>query len=124
MTRITLVPPLSPPALTFVLPATPPYIKPGMPPLIEPLESRIAPAAVAMFTDVDGDMVKITASKGMSADLQIAAHVNGSGLLTLLDLSHATWQAEFEGASITIAGEPQKSRAFALGGTCTRRRSR
>jgi hypothetical protein len=36
---------------------------------IEPLETRIAPAAVFTFTDVDGDRVTITTSKGTNADL-------------------------------------------------------
>jgi hypothetical protein len=47
-------------------------------PTIEPLEARIAPAAVFTFIDVDGQ-------------------------LTLLDLSHATWGTEFAGANVSIA---------------------
>ena len=68
---------------------------------IEPLESRIVPAAIAMFTDVDGDMVKVTASKGTSTDLQTATHVT-AGQLTLLDLTSASWDDEFKGTNITI----------------------
>ena len=38
-------------------------------PSIEPLEPRIAPAAVFTFTDVDGDIVTVKTSKGTNADL-------------------------------------------------------
>lgn len=38
-------------------------------PLLEPLEDRIAPAS-AFYTDVDGDSVKVTTSKGTDTDLQ------------------------------------------------------
>jgi hypothetical protein len=41
--------------------------------LIELLESRIAPAAVITFTDLDGDLVTISSSKGTVAELQNAA---------------------------------------------------
>ena len=58
--------------------------------LTEPLEARIAPAAVFSFTDVDGDTVKITSSVGLSAHLATAAHLAG-GQLQLLDLTKATW---------------------------------
>jgi hypothetical protein len=68
-------------------------------PVIEPLESRIAPAAVFTFTDVDGDKVKITASKGTSAELQAAAQFTGTtGQLTDLDLT----SGKFNGANISI----------------------
>jgi hypothetical protein len=46
---------------------TPAHMK--TPSFIEPLETRIAPAAVLTFTDVDGDIVTITSSKGTLADL-------------------------------------------------------
>src|SRR5688572_12817227 len=38
-------------------------------PMIEALETRIAPAAVFTFTDVDGDLVTIKTSKGTNAEL-------------------------------------------------------
>lgn len=68
---------------------------------IEPLESRIAPAAVFTFVEADHDTVKISTSKGTDADLGAAAHVN-SGQLNVLDLSMATWGTEFAGASVSI----------------------
>ncbi len=75
---------------------------------IEPLESRIAPAAVFSFTDVDGDVVKITASKGTNADLASAAHIS-LGQLQSLDLSAATFGAEFSHANVTITATPGMS---------------
>ncbi len=39
---------------------------------IEPLEARIAPAAVFTFTDLDGDLVTVSSSKGVNADLAAA----------------------------------------------------
>lgn len=39
---------------------------------IEPLETRIAPAAVFTFTDTDGDKVTVKTSKGTDADLAAA----------------------------------------------------
>ena len=53
-----------------------------LPTSIEILESRIAPAAIT-FTDFDGDRVKITVSKGTSADIRAAAHISGGQLLEL-----------------------------------------
>ncbi len=68
---------------------------------VELLESRISPAAVATFTEGDGDMVKVSSSKGTVADLEVATHAAG-GQLTLLDLTSATWGQEFNGANLTI----------------------
>ncbi len=68
---------------------------------IEILESRIAPAAVFHFTDVDGDKVTVHSSKGSNFALANAAHVVG-GQLQLLDLSGASFGAEFSGANISI----------------------
>jgi hypothetical protein len=36
---------------------------------VEPLETRIAPAAIFTFIDVDGDAVTVKTSKGTNADL-------------------------------------------------------
>ena len=47
---------------------------------IEPLESRIAPAAVFIFTDVDGDAVTIATSKGTNADLAAIVTVENAGV--------------------------------------------
>jgi hypothetical protein len=46
---------------------------------IEPLESRIAPAAVFTFTDVDGDTVTVKTSKGTNVDLVAAIHLTDVG---------------------------------------------
>ena len=40
---------------------------------VELLESRIAPAAIYHFTDVDGDLVTIKTSKGTDAQLAARA---------------------------------------------------
>jgi hypothetical protein len=42
---------------------------------VEPLESRVAPAGVFTFTDVDGDLVTIKSSEGTDADLAFAINV-------------------------------------------------
>jgi hypothetical protein len=69
----------------------------------EPLEARIAPASVIHFTDVDGDKVTITASKGDVTNK--ALFLNYGTLygpreeLTVLDLSSKA----FNGANITIS---------------------
>ena len=71
-------------------------------PAIEPLEARIAPAAIFHYTDVDGDKVTLTSSTGVSADLGNAAHVVG-GQLQLLDLQTAMFGNEFRDADITLS---------------------
>jgi len=71
-------------------------------PSIEPLETRIAPAGVFFtFGDVDGDLIKVSSSKGTLHDLFTGATVGGNGLTTL-DLSHNTWGNEFNGANISV----------------------
>ena len=70
---------------------------------IEPLESRIAPAALITFTDVDGDAVTISSSKGTSADLQAAAHFDITGhILQELAVNTTT----FAGANLSITAKP------------------
>jgi hypothetical protein len=61
---------------------------------IEPLETRVAPASVLTFTDVDGDKVKVVASSGDLNAVGVATFANvGAGqqlqLLTLSDPSIA-----------------------------------
>jgi hypothetical protein len=64
--------------------------------VIEPLEVRIAPASVFLYTDIDGDKVTIKSTAG---DLTATGVVNVvGGQLQLLDLHDAT----FDGASITF----------------------
>lgn len=66
--------------------------------IVEPLEDRIAPATFS-FTDVDGDTVTITTSKGSDAALEDAAE-RDMGQLETLDFSNLT---EFAGTSVKIA---------------------
>lgn len=47
---------------------------------IEPLESRIAPAALVTITDLDGDTVAVKTSKGTVAQLTAALKLSGAGL--------------------------------------------
>jgi autotransporter family porin len=67
---------------------------------IEPLESRIAPAAVTLtFTDVDGDTVKVTTSHGnlVTGDLTLMT----SGLGQQLQKLNLT-DSSFAGANVSI----------------------
>jgi hypothetical protein len=67
---------------------------------IESLESRVAPAAVVTYTDIDGDIVKITASKGPldAADLTFLGG-GTSGQLATLNLT----DPGFDGARIIFS---------------------
>jgi hypothetical protein len=76
---------------------------------IEILEPRIAPAALVTFTDVDGDIVTISVSKGTTAQLAVAAGDLSDGRLQSLDL--ASQPTVYAGANISITAKP------ALGGT-------
>ena len=80
---------------------------------IEPLESRIAPAAVFSFTDVDGDRVKITVSKGGITDADLAA----AGVVNLTnaaqpaigkghELQALNLGSKFAGATVAITATP------------------
>jgi len=55
--------------------------------MIEPLESRIAPAAILSFTDSVGDMVTVKASKGTNAQLATAVSITAGNInsITLLN---------------------------------------
>ena len=71
--------------------------------LIEPLESRIAPAAVFTFTDVDGDRVTIATSKGTNAQLAAILTHPAVGLgeeLQRIDFSLDA--ATFAGTNLTV----------------------
>ena len=65
---------------------------------IEPLESRIAPAAIT-FTQADGDVIRIFASKGTRADLIAAADIADGELLRL----NLAGNPVFADANITIS---------------------
>jgi hypothetical protein len=72
----------------------------------EPLEARIAPAAVFTYTDIDGDDVTIKTSKGTNADLQAMGVLFFSDVdpthprqLQTIDLSS---NAVFAGTSLSV----------------------
>ena len=87
------------------------------PSAIEPLESRVAPAAVFTFTDVDGDLVTVKTSKGTNAQLGailkfvIDGGAPGAQRLTEIDFSasplDATAKPVFAGTDLTITAVPQ-----------------
>lgn len=69
--------------------------------MIEPLENRIAPAAVYTFFEADGDQVKITSNKGTNA--QLAAAMNGNPIQINFDpILDLTTSADFALANITV----------------------
>jgi hypothetical protein len=70
--------------------------------VIEPLESRIAPASI-QFIDIDGITVTITSNKGSIADLQAVAILasEGSGQ-ELRELRFSDLPNVFDGANISI----------------------
>ncbi|MGB8168534.1 MAG: hypothetical protein WCF18_13640 [Chthoniobacteraceae bacterium] len=71
---------------------------------VEPLEARIAPAAVLTFQNLDGETIKIASSKGTKADLMNAATISAFGELDKLDVSHTKFPTDiFAGADITIS---------------------
>ncbi|MDX2080477.1 MAG: hypothetical protein SFU53_06810 [Terrimicrobiaceae bacterium] len=72
-----------------------------MNPLLELLEDRIAPAGVAQFTDVDGDVFRVNTTGGTNAALQAAIEQN-SNQVTRIDLSAATHGQLFAGSSLTF----------------------
>jgi hypothetical protein len=81
--------------------------------MIEILESRIAPAAVFFYTDVDGNHVKVTSTKGTTAELTTAVEAGltnfGSGQPAVgkpHQLGVLTLGADFAGASISITATP------------------
>jgi hypothetical protein len=73
---------------------------------IEPLESRIAPAVFAVYTDADGDEVKVTTSKGTQAELDAAMGLITEGTGQRLDVLNLT-AAAFAGSDVTIVATPK-----------------
>jgi hypothetical protein len=70
--------------------------------VVEPLESRIAPASI-QFVDIDGIMVTITSSKGAAADLQqVAILANEGSGQELRELRLSDLPDVFDGANISI----------------------
>src|SRR5438067_2696317 len=77
---------------------------------IEILESRIAPAAVFFYTDVDGDAVTVKTSKGTDAQLEAITHpfLVAAGLgAQLQKIDFSLDPTHFLGTDITITAHPQ-----------------
>lgn len=76
---------------------------------IEPLEARIAPAAVVIITDIDGDTVSVKTSKGTVAQLTAALKLSGMGLNgTIREIDFSTVPLvggvnSFAGTDLTIS---------------------
>jgi hypothetical protein len=71
---------------------------------IEPLEIRIAPAAVMAFIDVDGDQITIRTSKGTTPELEniVVRGMAGAGFKLLeIDFSRAE-AGVFDGTTLTV----------------------
>src|SRR5581483_9583477 len=80
--------------------------------VLEILENRIAPASLFTYMDIDGDLVKITSTKG---DLTANGVVNLSGdnagdpthLTKPHELQSLSLDSTFAGAAITVTATPQ-----------------
>jgi hypothetical protein len=74
--------------------------------MIEPLENRIAPAAILTFFEADGDKITVKTTKGNNADLATACGINkgdtGITNITVNFLINPTVAAEFANTNITI----------------------
>lgn len=78
-------------------------LRPEFTQILEPLEARIAPAS-AVFTDADGDIVKVTTTKGTNADLQALVDTgNDMGQMKTLDLT-STYAGSDVKFSVTSRG--------------------
>ncbi len=72
-------------------------------PRIEPLESRIAPAATFTFTDVDGLMATVTSSKGTSVQLEQVCKTVASGMgMQLQEIRLNELADVFAGTSLSV----------------------
>ena len=69
---------------------------------IEPLEARIAPAAVFLYTDVDGDLITVKTSKGTSAQLEAITH----SYLAPVELGGELQKIDFSADPVHFAGTP------------------
>jgi hypothetical protein len=74
---------------------------------LEPLEARIAPAAVLHFTDVDGDDITIRTSKGSPVDIAIIARTEflGGNRERILELDFSERADVFEGTDVFITAK-------------------
>jgi hypothetical protein len=73
--------------------------------LIESLEARIAPAAVFLYTEPDGDQVTVKTARGTDADLQplLTFDMPAGPVKTLQKLDLSSKPVIFEGTDISIA---------------------
>jgi hypothetical protein len=69
--------------------------------MIEPLESRIAPAAILTFTDGAGDAVTVKASKGTNTQLSTAV-VRSGGDITAINLPNTIYEGSNFSISVSI----------------------
>lgn len=77
-------------------------------PIIEPLEARIAPAAVFSYVDADGDLVKLITSKGTNQQLSniITIGLVDSEHVEVRKIDFAKDPATFAGTSLTMVVKP------------------
>ncbi|HEX8310876.1 MAG TPA: hypothetical protein VF614_06145 [Chthoniobacteraceae bacterium] len=75
--------------------------------IIETLEARIAPAAVLTLTDVDGDIVTITSSKGTDAQLDKAVQRLDKGSVGGVEIVSIALDKDgiFEGTDLSIVAK-------------------
>jgi hypothetical protein len=75
--------------------------------MIEPLEARIAPAAIVSFTETDGDKITVQTSKGTKAQLEDALNITkgatGISGFTLDLIESPGLAAAFAGSVVTIS---------------------
>jgi hypothetical protein len=75
---------------------------------IEPLEARVAPASLT-FTDVDGDLVTVTTSKGSNIELAAIVTKANEGIgeeLHLINFAlNSATQAAFAGTNLTVTAK-------------------
>ncbi len=83
--------------------------------LIEPLEARIAPAAVFTYTDVDGDRVTVTTSKGTSPELAAIIYLRAEGLGAFIEVMEFSDAATtFDGTDLTLSAKPVNGKGNGL----------
>ena len=74
--------------------------------MIEPLESRIAPATLSLI-DVDGDLVSIVTSKGTNAQLATAVTLSAAGVPggMSIDTINLASNVVFDGTDLAVSGK-------------------
>ena len=72
---------------------------------IEPLESRIAPASVFTFTDIDGDLITVTASKGDLSAAGVLTFNTAADVPRQLQKIDLSGNANFLGTDLTVTAK-------------------